>query len=389
MATNSTLPGPILIVGTGLLGTSIGLAVREHGVDVLLADTSPAALHLARDLGAGRIPAPTPTSGSSELPGPESSGLPGPAQPALVVIATPPDVAAQAVLAALAAYPQAVVTDVSSVKGPVEREVLAAAAPEAAARYVGSHPMAGKERSGAAAADADLFRGRTWVICAHQDTAASAAAMLRALATEVGAVPYQMTAAEHDDAVAVVSHLPQLMASLTATQLHSIPSEALDLAGQGLRDTTRIAASDPMLWAAILTANAANLLPHVEAARARLGDVVKALQQATQSGTGSPGVMGTLAGVVEDGRAGVARIPGKHGGAARRYAEVIVLVPDKPGQLGTLFGEVGAAGVNIEDFRMEHSAGARLGVATISVLPARAAELAAHLESRGWSVMSA
>ncbi len=364
------LPEPVLIVGTGLLGTSIGLALRARGVAVLLSDSSPAALSLARDLGAGEI---------------QRADSPS---PALVVIATPPDVAGAAVVAALASYPEALVTDVASVKEPIEQEVVRGARAQDAARYIGSHPMAGRERSGAAAADLDLFHGRTWVVCAHEGNSAEAVGAIRTLAIALGATPYEMPAADHDDAVAVVSHFPQLMASLTAAQLGDVAVDALNLAGQGLRDTTRIAASDPMLWAAILRANARAVLPHARAASEQLARVVAALQTAANDGAAAQGVTGALADLVERGRTGAALIPGKHGGAARRYAEVVVLVPDEPGQLGKLFGEAGAAGVNIEDFRMEHSAGAKLGVATIAVLPTRAADLVHHLEARGWRVMS-
>nr|NLD41694.1 prephenate dehydrogenase [Actinomycetales bacterium] len=374
MVAMAALPGPVLVVGTGLLGTSMGLALREHGVEVLLRDTSPAAAHLARDMGAGRLAG-------------LAAGEPAPvAHPVLVVVATPPDVVVPTVLAALEEYPAAVVTDVASVKGSVEAAVLAAAGTEGP-RYVGSHPMAGREKSGAAAADADLFHGRTWVICTRDDVVRGGVAMVRALATTVGAVPLAMPAEEHDVAVAVVSHLPQIMASLAAARLDAVPGDALSLAGQGLRDTTRIAASDPMLWAKILSANATAVLPHASAVRDQMSELVEALERAARDGVGSEGVMGTFARAIHRGRDGVSRIPGKHGGAARRYAEVTVLVPDKPGQLGRLFGEVGEAGVNIEDFRMEHSAGAKLGVATLSVVPARQVELTEHLENQGWRVM--
>ncbi|MDO5496046.1 MAG: prephenate dehydrogenase, partial [bacterium] len=335
----AALPGPVLVVGTGLLGTSLGLALRESGVEVLLRDTSPAAAHLARDMGAGRLAGAT-------------AGEPAPlAPPVLVVVATPPDVVVPTVLEALEEFPEAVVTDVSSVKGRIEAAVLAGAG-DAGSRYVGSHPMAGREKSGAAAADADLFRGRTWVVCARDGVVRGGVTMVRALAGAVGAVPLEMSAAEHDAAVAVVSHLPQVMASLTAARLDAVPGDALSLAGQGLRDTTRIAASDPMMWSQILSANAEALLPHVAVVREQVEALEEALARAAGEGVGAEGVMGTFASVIERGRDGVSRIPGKHGGAARRYAEVTVLVPDKPGQLGRLFGEVGEAGVNIEDFRM-------------------------------------
>lgn len=361
--------GPVLVVGAGLLGASIGLALAEQGVEVGLQDVSPAALHLARDLGAGT---------------PVAAGY----APALVVVATPPDVVVPAVVAALEAYPQAVVTDVASVKSGLAGAV-AERVGDAVSRYVGSHPMAGRERSGPAAADSDLFQGRTWVICPHETSDDAAVAAVRTLAIAVGALPRVMEATEHDDAVAVISHLPQLVSSLTAARLRELPSEALGLAGQGLRDVTRIAASDPMMWSAILSANARSVLPHAEAMLEELEDVVAALRTAAGEGVGAHGVMKVFAGTIEHGRQGAARIPGKHGGAARRYTEVMVFVPDKPGELARLFAEIGQAGINIEDLRLEHAAGAKLGVATLSIRPARVEELTAHLEELGWRVMVA
>ena len=134
---------PVRIVGSGLLGASLGLRLRQLGVEVQLEDTSPAALALARDLGAGQIAA-------------EDSE-----EPELVVVATPPDVAADVVRESLDRFGRAFVTDIASVKTRVVEEVEGH---PGADRYVGSHPMAGRERSGALAADADLFIGRPWVI---------------------------------------------------------------------------------------------------------------------------------------------------------------------------------------------------------------------------------
>lgn len=136
---------PVRIIGTGLLGASLGLRLRQLGVPVQLEDMSLAAQALARDLGAG------------EIAGPDD------AEPGLVVVATPPDVASRVVVSALERYPNAWVTDVASVKQRVVDEVDASPMSD---RYVGSHPMAGRERSGAIAADADLFAGRPWVITA-------------------------------------------------------------------------------------------------------------------------------------------------------------------------------------------------------------------------------
>jgi len=360
--------GPVKVVGTGLLGASLGLALRAAGVPVQLADASPTALALARDVGAGT---------------PVSDGDP---EPAIVVVATPPDVAAETVVAQLARHPGAVVTDVASVKAVIAEEV-ARGAGEHAARYVGSHPMAGRERSGAAAADADLFVGRPWVVVPGPGSLPDAVLAVRSLAADVGATAVTLGAQEHDDAVALVSHVPQLAASFVAARLREAPEPALGLAGQGLRDVTRIAASDPQLWATILVGNAAPVARALREVRDDLDAVVTALDRAAQDGPLAPGSTGPLARVVAAGNVGVGRIPGKHGGAPRRYGEVTVLVPDEPGELGRLFGEVGEAGVNIEDLQLEHSAGQPVGLAVLSVLPSAVEPLEEELDRRGWRVV--
>lgn len=371
--------GPVLIVGTGLLGTSLGLALSRLGVPVLLSDTSPTARALARDMGAGQIyEAGTDVSNQSEQ------------TPRLVVVCAPPDVAAACVEQALLDFPDAFVTDAASVKARILTELQNSARLTDAdlARYVGSHPMAGREKAGAGAADADLFIGRPWVLAAHETTDDRALVAFRSLAVDVGALPVELAAAEHDQAVALVSHVPQLMSSLLAAQLAEASPQALSLAGQGLRDTTRIAASDPALWTAIIAGNrheVAGLLKNVSAG---LDNLIAALETQGDQAL-SPGVVGAVNAVMTAGNNGRARIPGKHGQGPRRYQVVSVLVPDEPGQLGRLFNDVGAIGVNIEDFNMEHSAGQPVGQAHLSVLPVQASPLAEALSARGWRIVSA
>ena len=372
--------GPVLIVGTGLLGTSLALALRAAGVEVLLSDTSPTSLALARDMGAGSL---------HDEDSPE---------PQIVVVATPPDVTADVVVAQLSAHPNAVVTDVASVKERVVAEVRARAGAEAR-RYVGSHPMAGRERSGAGSADSDLFAGRPWVVVG-QDSDPEAELAIRNLAVDVGSTPVRMGAAEHDAAVAAVSHMPQLIASLVAARLEELGESALALSGQGLRDVTRIAASDPRLWSAIVVGNAGPVADLLRRISDDLSALITGIEAAacdpggpeyTAPGAAStiaPGAVGAVTDVMTRGNAGRARIPGKHGGAPRRYAEVQVLVPDAAGELGRLFSDVGAAGVNIEDFSLEHSAGQSAGIALISVLPAAAQGLEEALDAKGWRVVA-
>ena len=372
--------GPVLIVGTGLLGTSLALALRAAGVEVQLADTSPTSLALARDMGAGAL-----------------LGKDSP-EPQVVVVATPPDVTADVVVVQLSAHPSAVVTDVASVKERVVTEVRSRAGAQAR-RYVGSHPMAGRERSGAGAADCDLFAGRPWVVVG-QDSDPQAELVIRNLAVDVGATPVRMGAAEHDAAVAAVSHVPQLVASLVAARLEELGEGALALSGQGLRDVTRIAASDPRLWSAIIVGNAGPVADLLRRISDDLSALITGIEAAacdpggpeyTATGavsTIAPGAVGAVTDVMTRGNAGRARIPGKHGGAPRRYAEVQVLVPDAAGELGRLFSDVGAAGVNIEDFSLEHSAGQSAGIALISVLPAAAQGLEEALDAKGWRVVA-
>lgn len=363
--------GPVRVLGTGLLGASLGLALTRHGVDVQLEDPSRTALALARDVGAG-----SPADAAS-------------APPVLVVVAAPPDVTADVVARALADHPDAVVTDVASVKGHVLTELRTSGAD--LRRYVGSHPMAGRERSGPSAAVPDLFLGRPWVITDSGSSRDDALLAVRHLAVDVGAVPVAMDADEHDAAVAVVSHVPQLASSLVAARLRGTDEAALELAGQGLRDVTRLAASDPALWTSILAANAAAVRDVLRALRGDLDVVLAALDQAAAA-TGPEdvqlGALATIARAITDGGTGAARIPGKHGGAHKRYAVVTALVPDRPGELARLLGDVGAAGVNLEDLQLEHAAGRPVGMASISVLPARAEHLETELTARGWRLVT-
>lgn len=350
---------PVRIVGTGLLGTSIGLALRDLGVDVILANRSPAALRLAIDYGAGRAAAPDD-------------------RPGLVVVAVAPDVTAEIVATELAAHPDALVTDVASVKAGILADLVARGAD--VGRYLGSHPMAGRERGGAMAARADIFLGRPWVIAPHAASTPEQERMLEDLALDLGSTPVRLTPEEHDRGVALISHVPQVVSSLLAAQLLGGSATATALAGQGLRDTTRIAASDPDLWIQILAANAAPVREVLEGFRDDLDGVLDALRDPA-----APGAPSRIAGMLARGNQGAARIPGKHGGDDR-FASLVVQVADRPGELARLLTEIGEEGVNMEDLRLEHSPGAEVGFAEIAVLPAVAHTLAEALTARGWSL---
>jgi prephenate dehydrogenase len=290
----------------------------------------------------------------------------------------PPDLVADVTAAELLANPDALVIDVASVKAGILAELAGRGADTS--RYLGTHPMAGRERGGAISARADLFLGRPWVITPTEATTDEQYRTVEDLALELGATPVRMTAEEHDRGVALVSHVPQLVSSLLAARLREAPDSAVRLAGQGLRDTTRIAGSNPELWVQILGANAAPVARVLHDYRDELDAVIAALDAPAASG--SPR---RIAETLAAGNQGVARIPGKHG-RDERFAALVVKVDDTPGQLARLLTEIGEEGVNLEDFRLEHSPGAQVGFAEINVLPEAAHRLAQALEARGWTL---
>ena len=346
----TSLP-PTLVVGCGLIGTSVALALREHGIDVHLRDHDPAHVVTAVERGAGTADPVT--------------------DPALVVVAVPPAATSDAVRDALVEHPGAVVTDVASVKGTIVR---ALADHEGRGRYVGSHPMAGSERSGPAAASARLFEGRPWVITPAEGAADASVRLVEEVAVMLGAVPITMEADAHDRAVALVSHVPQVLSTLAAARLVDAPPAHLALAGQGLRDVTRVAGSDPALWQDIISTNADEIGAVLASVRDDLDVLLASLHDRT-----------TVGSVLEAGRAGTRAIPGKHGGEPVALVVVHVQVPDTPGALSRLFAHVGESGVNIEDLRIDHELGRPVGLVEISVEASRADTLVEHLAGHGWT----
>lgn len=245
------------------------------------------------------------------------------------------------------------------------------------ASYVPGHPLAGREKHGPAAARADLFLGRSWALCPGPETSSDAVSCVTSLVSLCGAVPVRTDPATHDRWVALISHAPHVVAAAMATRLEHADDTALVLAGQGLRDVTRIAAGDAALWTQILSANSVAVAPVLDAVAADLAQAARLLAD----GSGDK-----VLALLEAGRAGVARIPGKHGGAAREFDVVQVVIRDEPGELSRLFAAAGAADVNIEDIRIEHSPGLPVGVAELSVRPAQASVLLDALEAGGWPV---
>ncbi|QOV39320.1 prephenate dehydrogenase [Streptomyces ferrugineus] len=355
-----------LVIGTGLIGTSAALALAARGVVVHLADHDPEQARTAAALGAGTDEAPD-----------------GPVD--LAIIAAPPAHVAGVLADAMRRDVARGYLDVASVKGGPRRELEALGLDLSS--YIGTHPMSGREKSGPLAASADLFEGRPWVLTPTRDTDTEVLNLALELVSHCRAVPVVMEADAHDRAVALVSHMPHLVSSMVAARLESAEEAAVRLCGQGIRDVTRIAASDPRMWIDILSANPGPVADLLTDVAGDLEETVRALR-ALQSSDEAKRVEGTagIEDVLRRGNAGQVRVPGKHGAAPRVYEVVAVLIDDQPGQLARIFADAGRAGVNIEDVRIEHATGQQAGLVQLMVEPKTAPVLSAALRERGWSI---
>ncbi|MFD3840889.1 prephenate dehydrogenase [Streptomyces sp. NPDC058642] len=355
-----------LVIGTGLIGTSAALALVSRGVQVHLADHDPEQARTAAALGAGTDEEPE-----------------GPVD--LAIVAAPPAHVAAVLADAMRRGVARGYVDVASVKGGPRRELETLGVDLAS--YIGTHPMSGREKSGPLAATGDLFEGRPWVLTPTRDTDTEVLNLALELVSHCRAVPVVMDADAHDRAVALVSHMPHLVSSMVAARLESAEEAAVRLCGQGIRDVTRIAASDPRMWIDILSANpgpVADLLTDVAADIEETVRALRSLQSSDEAKRGE-GAVG-IEDVLRRGNAGQVRVPGKHGSAPRTYEIVAVLIDDQPGQLARIFADAGRAGVNIEDVRIEHATGQQAGLVQLMVEPQTAPVLTAALRERGWAI---
>lgn len=253
----------VAVIGLGLIGGSVLRALARHGHRLVGYDADPAIRATARTA-AARIP--------SEARWQVAGSLPDAVAGANVVVLAVPLTAVGGVLDDLAATGHAgLVTDVTSVKSPVRRLVDKRLRRGHArlAGYVGGHPMAGRETSGFAAADPDLFTGCAWVLCLEEETPLADWLGLADLVTRLGARAVPATAEEHDRAVAAVSHVPHLLAAALAASAAADPL-ATTLAAGSFRDGTRVAASAPDLVAAMCGGNAPAVAPALDRVRAAL-----------------------------------------------------------------------------------------------------------------------
>ena len=343
--------GKVRIVGSGLIGTSIGLGLVQRGIAVEMVDSDPLVQALARDLTGGVVVV----------------------DPELVILALPTSGLSQVIQSEIKLNPQSTFMDVGSVKQEVVLQVKTFSG--LSTRFLPTHPMAGREIGGAGSARADLFQGRSWILTPEADCAPESKNLVLELISLLGATPIELSALDHDAAVAKISHLPQIAASLVAKQLTGTPAEWMELAGQGLRDTTRIAGSDEKLWKEIIYSN-----------RTEISELLISLQNDLTQMIASLDDPAKIADLIAAGREGKALIPGKHGGKAREYSYLPIVIDDKPGQLGAIFNECAAMQVNVEDLNIEHSPGQLSALITLSLSADDADKLSAHLTSIGWNV---
>ncbi|MBK5289578.1 MAG: prephenate dehydrogenase [Acidimicrobiia bacterium] len=353
----------VALLGTGLIGGSIGLALTASGMTVRGFDADAERAERARELGA-----------IATVAGSIAEAVDG---ADVVIVAVPVGKVAAVVVDALDAGARAV-TDVGSVKAAVI-DAVRTARPELSSRYVGGHPMAGSEQDGLDGADADLFAGATWVLTPTTDTDPAAHTSIRGVIGRLGAEVIEIPPEQHDALVAVVSHVPQL----AATTLMNVAVESDDqhalmmrLAAGGFRDMTRIAAGHPGIWPDICVANRDAILEALDAYRGSL-DGVRAL---VASGDGDG-----LLDVLDRGRRARRSLP-SGARVSGPLSELRVPVPDRPAVLAEVTTMAGRLGVNILDIEIAHSIEGEGGVLVLVVPTTGAAPFESELVGAGYHV---
>lgn len=357
-----TSPERVAVIGTGLIGTSIAMAAVRAGDRVRGFDQDGEALAEA-----GRRSGLDPASRIEECV----------AGATIVFVSTPIPSLAGLIALALRLAPEAVVTDVGSVKSHVMVEVEALAAPADLPRYVGGHPMGGSERSGPEHASPSVLDGIVWVLAPGPAADTGAVERLETWIAKVGAGPVRMAPDRHDRLVAIVSHLPQVastaLMAVAASEEAGEPQTLL-LAAGGFRDLTRLAASSPRLWSDILLANRDAIARAIDRYVERLSSL-RELVLAGDAGT----VESTFA-EAKAARLTLAAKPQVRAGVA----VLQVPVPDRPGVLAEVTTAMGGANVNIEDLQIVHSPEGGRGTIHLTVAAERAVEAERALRERGF-----
>ncbi|MEA2973510.1 MAG: prephenate dehydrogenase [Actinomycetota bacterium] len=339
-----------VVVGTGLIGGSIGLALRARGWRVTGRDADPERAARALTLGALDAVGHDPDADLTFV--------------CVPVLAIPGE--ARAALAA----GSGLVTDVGSVKGPL-------AAAVADPRFVGGHPMAGSEQEGVDGADARLFEGATWVLTPTVDTDPNAFARIRSVVTSLGADVVALPPERHDELVAMVSHVPHLTAAtLMALAADGAEEHAalLRLAAGGFRDMTRVAAGSPAIWPDICAENRDAIVASLD----RLLDALAGMRDLVKDGDRD-----RLLVALERARAARVNLPARVA-VPEELAEVRVPVPDRPGVLAEVTTLLGEMGVNIVDLEIAHSVEGPQGVLVMVVRRQEAEDVRSALTDRGY-----
>ncbi len=349
----------LALVGTGLMGASVGLAAKRAGVDRVDGyDADDAAAATARERGALD----------------EVGGLADVlARADLAVVAAPVTVLPTLVEDVLAHAPDAcTVTDVGSTKDWTLRF---------SDRFVGGHPVCGREARGPAHATADLFDGATWFLTPTAATDPERYRLVHGFVASLGAVPVAIDPQAHDRLVALTSHLPHALANLVVNQAGSGRIEGHDplaAAGGSLRDMTRVAGANPRIWVDIFLDNAPELAEALAEHRRR----VEQLEQALAAKDG-----GYLARWIAEASENRRRMLADAYGDPGVLQRVTAHVPDRPGVLAGITQALGAERINIEDFELRHFSAERGGVLTMLVSGEGAAgRAAALLEAQGYAV---
>jgi prephenate dehydrogenase len=364
----------VAVLGAGLVGGSVAAAARAAGVPtVRLFDADPEVRARAAQLAL-----------ADEVVDHLAAAV---ADADLVVAAVPADATPAVLEAAASSAPDdAVLTDVASLKRELTLDVesrlmVSGGRPE---RFLGGHPMAGSERSGPDAADAQLFQGATWVLTPTAVTSDTVLSTLSAFVRRLGARVLVLPPQHHDELVAIVSHLPQVVSSaladVAADAVEETGDAVLAVAGGGFRDSTRIAASDPALWGPILAGNRPAVVAAMDAYLSRLHDLRDALARGDDA---------TVHAILGRASAARRRLVAK-ADVPEESIDLVVALDDRPGALAAATTALGQAGVNVEDVAMRHAAAGHRGVLLVRVAVSaaepglaalRAAGLHAHLET--------
>jgi prephenate dehydrogenase len=350
----------VAVIGTGLIGASVALAARRAGLaDVRGWDSDAGMLATAAERGAV---APAP---SAEAAAADSD---------LVVVAVPVALLSAAAEAALAAAPEATVTDVGSTKAALARAI-------ADPRFVGGHPVAGAEVRGPEGARADLFDGATWFLTPHSTTDTSRYRELHAFVGSLGAVPVAIDPDAHDRLLSLVSHLPHALANLLLNQVGAAPIEGHDplaAAGASFREMTRVAGANPRIWVDIFLDNATELRNALAEHRRRVEQLETALER------GDAGFLARWIGEAATKREELLRDAFEDTADLFR---VRVHVADRPGILAAIMQALGAERINIEDLELHHVSRERGGTLAFLLSGQEAANRAAEvLGKQGYDV---